>query len=57
VRFHGAAGVCAQPVLLDPSAATLNQNNQQDDKQNACSNPNNQFTTHFDSSFLKDSSH
>ena len=57
VRFHGAARVCARSVLLDPSAATLNQNDQQDDKQNACNNPNNQFTTHFDSSFLKDSSH
>ena len=57
VQFHGAAGVCAQSVLLDPIAPALNKNDQHDDKQNDSNNPNNRDTVHFDSSFLKDSFH
>ena len=47
----------AKSVLLDARAAALDKNDQHDDKQNDGNNPNDHDTVHFDSSFLKDSSH
>jgi hypothetical protein len=52
VQLHGAAGILAQAVLLDPRAAALDQYDEHDDKQNAGNNPNDRDTVHFDSSFL-----
>ena len=43
----------AQSVLLDPCAAPLNQNDQDDDKKHAADNPDNHGTVHIDSSFLQ----
>jgi hypothetical protein len=40
-------------VLLDPRAATLDQNDQDDDK-HAGNNPNDRGAVHVDSSFLND---
>jgi hypothetical protein len=38
VQFHGAAETFAQSALLDPCAAALDQNDQNDHKQNTGNN-------------------
>jgi hypothetical protein len=40
-----------QPLLLDPSAAALNQDDQHENKKNAGSNPNNRCCVHRDTPF------
>jgi hypothetical protein len=51
---HRAAGPLAKCLLLlGPRAATLDQDNQDDDNQNTSSNPNDRGTVHSNSSFLK----
>jgi hypothetical protein len=42
-----------KPVLLDPSSATLDQNNQDDDNQHTRSNLNNRGSVHHNSSFFQ----
>jgi hypothetical protein len=49
--LHGSAGRQAQTALLDPSAAALNQNDQDDDKQHSGDNLDNRASFHIDSSF------
>jgi hypothetical protein len=51
VRLHGADGTKTRSVLLDPRAAPLDQNNQNDDNQYTGSNPNDHGTVHIYSSF------
>jgi len=43
----------AKPVLLDPRAAALDQNDKHDNKQNASNNPNDRDTVHFNCPFLQ----
>jgi hypothetical protein len=52
MQYCGSAGLFQQFALLDVTAATLNQNAQNDDKQNAGNNPDEGGTVHLDSSFL-----
>jgi len=45
--LQGTAEISAQPALLDPCAAALNQNDQHDEKQHAGDNLDNRGTVHF----------
>jgi hypothetical protein len=45
-RLHRAAGQPVKPLLLDPRAAALDQNNQNDDKQHTCNNLDNRGVVH-----------
>jgi len=50
--MRAAAWPSAQSVLLDPCAATLNQDHQDDNKEHRADNPDHRGTVHIDSSFL-----
>jgi hypothetical protein len=50
-HFSGTAIPPVKLVLLDPCAATLNQNDQNDDKKHACDDPDNHGASHYKSSF------
>jgi hypothetical protein len=50
--FRGATGLFVKPDLLDPRAAPLDQNNQDDNGQNASNNLNSR-SIHDNSSFLQ----
>jgi hypothetical protein len=52
-RFNGAPSQCVNPVLLDPCAAALDQDNQHNQKQHTGNNPDNQGTVHVKSPFLR----
>jgi hypothetical protein len=52
-QFCGATGPPVKPALLDPRAAPLDQNNQNDNCQNAGDNLNNRGTGHNNPSFLQ----
>jgi len=51
--FCGATGLPEKPDLLDPRAAPLDQNDQDDDCQHAGDNLNNRGTGHDNPSFLQ----
>lgn len=50
-KFPEIAGILAQPALLDPCAASLDQYNQNDENQHTGNNPDDHGSIHIDSSF------
>src|ERR1017187_1124324 len=52
VQLHDATSSSVKPVLLDPCAAALNQDDQNDDEEHAGDNLDNRGTVHNNSPFL-----
>ena len=50
--FRGAASRCVRAALVDLGAATLDQDAQHNDEEQACNNPDNRRTVHVESPFL-----